>query len=391
VAEPPIKSRLESDELSTNPQPIQERLNRCLASDPAHIQRGETGAHVAVIQRALEKIRLVAPELKLPKINDNAGVYGPDTAATVREYKRINGIIRTGQKLDDIVGRMTLTRLDDELLNRSLPRPVPIPPGPKPNPPGAKFVWTPLRPPVVISQLNDNPDAQDLEDSFGTRTATKLKALGKVNDVQIPGVCKKKLLETIGKGGPNARELAEFFFSNLDVKLERPMPVFWSRRIAADTGFLLNHQRLTFAIKDSLNLIKSAAAGIPPEMDVNRLEQGVAQPVPLRSFRNNFDFGGNDRRSRGDPLAFGIGGTQGHLVSIISFNGEPGGGYEGVLLYELIDHFGSDDGDLDIPFDEGQPSLWLLQRKIVRDPTATGCEPYRHRTKVELNFVGRLS
>jgi len=81
---------------------------------------------------------------------------------------------------------------------------------------------------------------------------------------------------------------------------------------------------------------------------------------------------------------------QGHVVSIISFNGNSDGSFEGALTYELIDHFGSDDNDLNIPGDQGQPSLWLLQRKIVTDPTAPGCEPYRHRTTLELGFIGHL-
>jgi peptidoglycan hydrolase-like protein with peptidoglycan-binding domain len=395
VVEPPIKSRLESHELTTDvPKETQKRLNDCLASDSLHIlpakRGGKPGPHVEAIQKALETIRQAAPDLGLPVITDKPGVYGESTAAAVLKYKDINGIKRTGQALDDIVGRMTLTQLDNELLNRAHPSPKPIPPGPKPAPLGAKVAWTPLRPPVVISQLNDKPDAQDLENSDVRLNSAKLKALKKVGGTDPIGTCERKLLTTIGQGGPEARELAEFFISNSEVKFERPLPAFWSGAVSKDGGFLQNHAKLSFAIQDSLKLIKDAATGVPPEVDVNRLAQGAAQPGRLKSFKNDFDFGGSERRSRHDPLAFGIGGTQGHLVSIISFTGEPDGGYEGVLLYELVDHFGSDDGDLDIPLDEGQPSLWLLQRKIVINLRRSGCEPYRHRTKVELGFVGHL-
>jgi hypothetical protein len=264
------------------------------------------------------------------------------------------------------------------------------PPGPEPIPPGTKILWPPLRPPVVISQLNDNPSAQDLENRSGLRLSTELKALKKVDDVGRVGVCKAKLLDFIGIGGPNARELAEFFFANTAVKLERAMPAFWSRAVAKDRGFLENHIKLNFAIIDALKPIKAASSSAPPEVDINKLTRGPAQPLPLRSFRNDFNFGGFERRLRGDPLAFGIGGTQGHTVSIIKFRGDPDGFFEGTLRYELLDHFGSDDDDLDIPFDQGQPSLWLLQRKLVRDPSAPGCEPYRHRTIVDMRFSGRI-
>jgi len=123
MAEPPIKSRLESTELSTNPSPIQNRLNACLAFDAAHIQPGQKGDHVKVIQQALNTIRKRRPDIAMIEINDAPGTWGDDTTNAVIRYKSFNHIIRTLQKLDPIVGRMTLTQLDNDLL-----KPVPPPP-----------------------------------------------------------------------------------------------------------------------------------------------------------------------------------------------------------------------------------------------------------------------
>jgi hypothetical protein len=127
MSEPRIKSRLESMELSTNPKPIQDRLNACLASDPAHIQPGQKGDHIKVIQQALNTIRQRRPEIGLPEIKDAPGTYGGDTTAAVRKYKSFSVIIRSGQMLDPIVGRMTLTQLDEDLLKKP-PSPAPTPP-----------------------------------------------------------------------------------------------------------------------------------------------------------------------------------------------------------------------------------------------------------------------
>ena len=124
MAEPNIKSRLQSPELTNHPQPVQDKLNSCLLSDPAHITPGQRGDHVKVIQKALTAVRQRMPGLGLPEIRDTEGEYGRDTTAAVLKYKTINGIVRSGHPLDSIVGRMTLTRLDDDLMS-SLPPPSP--------------------------------------------------------------------------------------------------------------------------------------------------------------------------------------------------------------------------------------------------------------------------
>jgi hypothetical protein len=85
---------------------------------------------VETLQKALRKIK-AATLPQMPDITDPPGVYGQSTADAVRKYKEVNAIQRTGQPLDDIVGRMTISRLDEELKNlRSRPGPAPTPPPP---------------------------------------------------------------------------------------------------------------------------------------------------------------------------------------------------------------------------------------------------------------------
>jgi hypothetical protein len=113
--------------LSTTPKPVQDRLNACLASDPAHIQPGQSGDHIKVIQQALNTIRERKPDIGINEIKDAPGTWGDDTTNAVFVYKLFNHIKRSGQKLDPIVGRMTLTQLDNDLLSTP-PRPAPTPP-----------------------------------------------------------------------------------------------------------------------------------------------------------------------------------------------------------------------------------------------------------------------
>lgn len=82
--------------------------------DAAHIMRGARGPHVAKIQRALN-------------ILDDAGlvedgVYGSGTADAVLRFKRKRNIVNRAYQnaADDIVGRMTMAKLDEEMLARQI-------------------------------------------------------------------------------------------------------------------------------------------------------------------------------------------------------------------------------------------------------------------------------
>lgn len=85
-------------------------LEAAAVADHAHITLGAVGDHVRKIQQALN-------------ITDGAGlsedgVYGNGTASAVLEYKRERGIINFAyqQAPDNIVGKMTIQALDQELV-----------------------------------------------------------------------------------------------------------------------------------------------------------------------------------------------------------------------------------------------------------------------------------
>lgn len=86
------------------------KLEAAATSDSAHVTRGSKGEHVRKIQLAL--IELDGADI------DADGSYGPATAAAVLAYKNMRKIInRAYQKTaDDIVGKMTMVSLDDEML-----------------------------------------------------------------------------------------------------------------------------------------------------------------------------------------------------------------------------------------------------------------------------------
>lgn len=87
------------------------RLEAAAISDTAHIARGAVGEHVRKIQLALNQLdgaRL-----------DSDGKFGNLTAAAVLAYKKKRGVINRSYQLqaDDIVGKMTIAKMDLELLN----------------------------------------------------------------------------------------------------------------------------------------------------------------------------------------------------------------------------------------------------------------------------------
>ena len=100
-----LKSKL----LSSDP-----RLTACETSDPAHVKPGDQGNFVKRIQTALIRI----DDASIDDADMVKGLYGPSTAAAVLSYKTKRKIINTAyQKTpDNIVGKMTIRRLDDEMV-----------------------------------------------------------------------------------------------------------------------------------------------------------------------------------------------------------------------------------------------------------------------------------
>lgn len=90
------------------------RLQACLVSDPAHVALGAVGDFVRRIQTALmwlDRAQINSFEIDLKR-------YGPSTAAAVLTYKKKRAIINRSyqSQADDIVGKMTIASLDQEMV-----------------------------------------------------------------------------------------------------------------------------------------------------------------------------------------------------------------------------------------------------------------------------------
>ena len=89
-------------------------LEACLTTDTAHLTPGSVGEAVSKIHTALliiDNRQVSAEELKSRR-------YGQTTAAAVLAYKTKRSIVnpRYQTKPDDIVGKMTIASMDDELM-----------------------------------------------------------------------------------------------------------------------------------------------------------------------------------------------------------------------------------------------------------------------------------
>ena len=85
-------------------------LQFCLVSHAAHVAPGARGEHVALIQSALVRLRVLDPI----DAAGEAGVDRPETAAAVLAYKSAFRIINRSYQTqaDNIVGKMTIASLD---------------------------------------------------------------------------------------------------------------------------------------------------------------------------------------------------------------------------------------------------------------------------------------
>lgn len=100
----PLRSELFSDS---------RELQACLVSDASHVVPGARGDHVARIQSALVRLRV----LEAADARAEAGHYGPRTTDAVLTYKRAFKIINRSYQTsaDNVVGRMTIASLDDAI------------------------------------------------------------------------------------------------------------------------------------------------------------------------------------------------------------------------------------------------------------------------------------
>ncbi len=102
-------------------------LEACLVSDAAHFMLGAMGEHVEKIQVPL----MYLDGLTIDNQELSSKRYGPSTAAAVLAYKQKRKIINRAYQTqaDNIVGKMTIASLDNEMLRMQevvIPRGYPV-------------------------------------------------------------------------------------------------------------------------------------------------------------------------------------------------------------------------------------------------------------------------
>jgi hypothetical protein len=100
------------------------RLQACLVGDSSHVLLGDVGTHVSRIQLAL----MMLDDNAILKQELASGCYGPATARSVLDYKNKRNIVNRSYqtKADDIVGKMTIARMDAELLQLEMKSPTSV-------------------------------------------------------------------------------------------------------------------------------------------------------------------------------------------------------------------------------------------------------------------------
>jgi len=89
------------------------RLEACLTQDNAHLTPGTRGEFVGKVQAALEYV----DGARIDEVELDSDTYGPSTADAVLAYKTARQIVNRSyqQAPDNIVGKMTIERLDKEM------------------------------------------------------------------------------------------------------------------------------------------------------------------------------------------------------------------------------------------------------------------------------------
>ena len=92
-----------------------ERFEQCLVNDTEHILPGEVGPHVRDIQIAIG----IVDGVTIDEGELLASRYGPSTADAVQEYKKTRDIVNRNYQssADNIVGKRTIARLDEDMFN----------------------------------------------------------------------------------------------------------------------------------------------------------------------------------------------------------------------------------------------------------------------------------
>ena len=141
-------------------------LEACAVKDSAHVTSGAIGDHVARIQFALSSL----DGAKIDRAEITTRRYGKSTAAAVLAYKKKRKIINPSYQTtaDDIVGKMTIAALDNEMKRKER----------APKPPGDCAISPPGSPLSVLAEPGQRGSA--LVDSRGAKAVTAPKQLGGV-------------------------------------------------------------------------------------------------------------------------------------------------------------------------------------------------------------------
>jgi len=382
------------------------KLEAAANSDPAHIAPGAKGSHVGKIQQALIKLDGAAITA------DSA--YGPATATAVAAFKQKRQILNFAGKIDNIVGKKTIARLDEEMLAKEggggsvgtggagkFGLNFAIPAG-LANSIGAGS-------PVTIQPFTRSP--MILIKTFDKRDPDSTK-----NDLNNTNPPQPKLtfLETLAVGLSigDPVSLLEFKMSlelrtlagivGLDMFQRFKLNTFPKKVEEFNSGhglgklvegldvFKKAHDSIRSEFEDALK--KQAATGT---LDVNALEAktntagkfGRPQLTNPDGIKTSLDLA--IPRSQLQLQAVIGGSFQGGQAELIAFSADANTGtYTATFKYIMIDHFGVDNGDVLGPPPHGSPgqvAFWVLQH--THGP---GFCPYLTTVILERSVSGRF-
>ncbi|WID99237.1 hypothetical protein QO058_13920 [Bosea vestrisii] len=401
---PQIKSKLQSNQMAADPSPdVKNRLKQCLESDKfnigSHSQSNKTlSATILILQRSLNVIRDkfrwgVGPDGTTPGMPrcPETGIYDEGTKAAVKWYKEFNQILRPHQKTaDTIIGRMTITQIDNDLL-ASVPKPKP---NPSPNPSAGGWTFSVPTLPLIVKKGDHQADKDDLSTAETDASATKkahrvIWLMTTHNPPKGPAEYERLWKGTAGIGGSNAAEMAQFQIDNSSSppQLEGDRIFgeghFWSTRMKKDKGLIKPHEKL---VGEVTRVISEMADHQRKFADISALRIG-SQPSTLERHAVIIDFSFKNDKERvfGGPMAFGFGAIQGLRVNLIEFVGQPDGTYKGILQYEVFDHYGADSHDW---IDHGQAAQYLLQRGLIDGQDKTKYRPFVSKIIANMPFEG---
>ena len=359
---------LRSPELRGDP-----RLEACLVQDSAHVKLGDTGGFVAKIQAALLKVDglSISPGELLGKR------YGESTAAAVLKYKQKRRIINaTYQSVEDsIVGKMTISALDADLLKKT--------PG-KPSNGREELLIVPFTEPqpMLVAQKLDNRFKGDLNNTLSGPALPSgfmnFVAQERVNQARQDSTRDLELtmqMELLFGGSAGIQLFNDFRLNNVPKQvMSYGFDSAVAARIEASPEFKRVHEEVKIFVTDALS--ESAATGI---LDYHVLREPLKKvPPPLFSFRATFS------------LHVAIGSIQGVNLFLEDFSADAATRiYNATMIYELFDHFGVDDSDLvpdtSLHGSPGQVALWVLQRE--RHP---GHQPYVVKPMIEKTISSKF-